>query len=451
MRNWTAVCLGAVVGGAFLSSTALAESFAELTALANGALNGQNVEEAVPGFEIRLLRDGQVLYHQAFGDWSIDRVAEANSSTKNLSGALIMSVAQTGENGFSLDSALADFLPAFDKPGHRDITVRQAFSHTSGLGGLDPTGILGNAAISLQEAAAQIAQRPLTSGPPGSKFSYGGLSMQAAGAAVEVATGQRFVDLMAERITEPLGMLNTHFTIASPDNPRVAGGVESTATDFSRFMDMVLNGGVDRVSGTRVLQPESIAQMLAPQTDSIESVSYSPQANSEYGVGVWLNQLDQAGPAVDYLAGGAKGFHSWIDKAHGLVFTFATDQSSFANVEVLSSLMHRAVLAELLTRGDYNDDGVVDAADYVMWRDNLGAPAGALGNDIDGGMIDTDQYYTWRSNYGAVTLSGAPSTSVTAPEPSTSTALVVGGSSLLLRRRITSVDTREDDYVTNLA
>lgn len=415
MKNRTVCQLCVLLGWMCLPNAAKCQSFDELTALAKGALEGQNVEEPVPGFEIQLLRDGQVLYHQAFGDWSLDRVAEINSSTKNLSGALMMSVAETAENGFSLDSALADFLPAFNKPGHRDITIRQAFSHTGGLGGLDPTGILTNTAITLQESAVQIAQKPLTNGPPGSTFSYGGMSMQAAGAAAEVAAGMRLVDLMAERLTEPLGMLDTRFIVASPDNPRVAGGMESTATDFSRFMDMVLNGGVDRVTGTRVLQADSVAEMLTSQTSNVESVGYSPQTNSEYGIGVWLNQLDQAGPAVDYIAGGAMGFHSWVDEPHGLVFTFATDQSSFDDVELLSSLMHRAVLEELLTPGDYNEDGVVDTADYVVWRDNRGELASTLPNDVDGGVIGPAQYETWRSHYGAM----ATSLMVSVPEPTT--------------------------------
>lgn len=50
--------------------------------------------------------------------------------------------------------------------------------------------------------------------------------------------------------------------------------------------------------------------------------------------------------------------------------------------------------------GDYNDDGVVDAADYVVWRNHLGDPAGTLENDIDGGPIGTAQYSTWKAHFG---------------------------------------------------
>lgn len=68
-----------------------------------------------------------------------------------------------------------------------------------------------------------------------------------------------------------------------------------------------------------------------------------------------------------------------------------------------------------LLAGDYNGDGFVDAADYTVWRDNLGAPAGTLPNDIDGGVIGTVQYDTWVENYGA---SSATSTASAVPEPS---------------------------------
>jgi hypothetical protein len=50
--------------------------------------------------------------------------------------------------------------------------------------------------------------------------------------------------------------------------------------------------------------------------------------------------------------------------------------------------------------GDYNSNGLVDAADYTRWRDNLGAPAGTLPNDADGGVIGQAQYDTWKANFG---------------------------------------------------
>jgi len=67
--------------------------------------------------------------------------------------------------------------------------------------------------------------------------------------------------------------------------------------------------------------------------------------------------------------------------------------------------------------GDYNNDGAVDAADYTVWRNHLGAPAGSLLNDVDGGKIGTTQYATWRANFGASVM--ATANGIQAPEPST--------------------------------
>lgn len=382
------------------SSYVTAYDFTALTELAEGALVGENVGQAVPGFEIRLLHQGQLLYHEVFGDWALDRPANADSSSKTLSGVLMMSIAETGESGFSLDSYLSDFLPEYDKPGHRDITIRQAFSHSSGLAGEDVfSSVLLNPFITLRQAAFQISQDPLANGPPGSKFAYGGLSMQAAGAAAEIATGESYINLFAERISMPLGMTSTEFVLASDSNPRVAGGIESTATDFARFMDMLLNGGVDRVSGVRVIETESVVEMLTRQTSDTQVIVNSPADNNRYGIGVWVDQLEQAGPTVDALAAGARGFHSWIDVEHELVFTFATELTVFSNVEVLSSMMHRSILQAMTTPGDFDFDGDVDGRDLLVWQRDT-----TVGDLAD-----------WQENYGMGGTAGLSRSVV--PEP----------------------------------
>jgi hypothetical protein len=77
--------------------------------------------------------------------------------------------------------------------------------------------------------------------------------------------------------------------------------------------------------------------------------------------------------------------------------------------------------------GDYNDDGTVNAADYTVWRNNLGAPAGTLLNDGDGGVIGQAQYATWKTNFGATLGSGSGSfENAAVPEPSIATILVCG-------------------------
>jgi CubicO group peptidase (beta-lactamase class C family) len=422
-----ALCLATLASMHHISIAQAAYDFSELTALANGALAGQNVGTPVSGFEIRLLKHGVPIYHQVFGDWSLNRPANVDSSTKTLSGALLMSIADSGNGGFSLDSHLADFLPEYNVPGFRDITIRQAFSHTSGIAGDEQALVLYQKNITLRQAAAIIKQTPLAF-TPGSTFSYGGLSMQVAGAAAEVAAGERYIDLFAERIAEPLGMTNTSFVIASDTNPRVAGGVESTASDYSRFMDMLANDGVDRATGVRILSSAAVNEMLTRQTNDGQPVNNSPADNNYYGVGIWVNQLVQAGPPVEAMAAGARGFHSWIDQKNDLVFTFATDLSHFANVEVLSSMMHAAIL-DAVPAADFDLDGTVDGDDLAIWQTAFGATrAGDANAD---GVTDGADFLIWQREYS--TAAGVP-IGVSIPEPA-GLALASFAIALLVRRR----------------
>ncbi|MEQ8850102.1 hypothetical protein [Botrimarina sp.] len=88
----------------------------------------------------------------------------------------------------------------------------------------------------------------------------------------------------------------------------------------------------------------------------------------------------------------------------------AREQADFFTTTVSTNLSFG------VATGDYNDDGLVDAADYTLWRDSLGDTVTALtGADGDGdGLIDQDDYQIWRTNYGAT----APATAVATPEPS---------------------------------
>jgi hypothetical protein len=100
------------------------------------------------------------------------------------------------------------------------------------------------------------------------------------------------------------------------------------------------------------------------------------------------------------------------------------DTSYFTNMQVIPTPVPPG------NDGDYNDDGTVDAADYVMWR-KLNGTSTDLPNDPNPLPIDMDQYNTWRAQFGE---SGSGSGGTAVPEPST-IALVVIGVALLFQRR----------------
>jgi T5SS/PEP-CTERM-associated repeat protein len=86
--------------------------------------------------------------------------------------------------------------------------------------------------------------------------------------------------------------------------------------------------------------------------------------------------------------------------------------------------------------GDYNGDGSVDAADYVVWRDSLGATVTAF-NGADGsgnGLVDQEDYDLWKSSFGTVLAAGAGS-GAAVPEPTTLVMLMFAAVSSCRRRR----------------
>jgi len=84
--------------------------------------------------------------------------------------------------------------------------------------------------------------------------------------------------------------------------------------------------------------------------------------------------------------------------------------------------------------GDYNNDGIVDAADYTVWRNNLGAAALPFNETASPGIVDEADYQAWKENFGAMSESGAASTSAV-PEPTGVVLLLVGLATLIGGRK----------------
>jgi len=90
--------------------------------------------------------------------------------------------------------------------------------------------------------------------------------------------------------------------------------------------------------------------------------------------------------------------------------------------------------------GDYNDDGVVNAADYTVWRNTLGQSVSVLGAGADGdcdGMIDTGDYEFWKQHFGEVVSGGAGGGGIAAvvPEPSAMLLMLVGLLAVRMHRK----------------
>jgi hypothetical protein len=197
--------------------------------------------------------------------------------------------------------------------------------------------------------------------------------MHAAGAVAEVAAETPWNALFKQRLAQPLGLAHTYYALTSPDNPRIAGGVRSTAEEFGRFMEMLRNGGMH--GATQVLSPASVAEIFTRQTPIDIPVVNSPLGHADYGVGVWLDRRDAQGELTDALAAGARGFSSWIDFDDGMVGTFATDLTLSQNIREAVDLI-RAVAEQAVRNpvrcGDADLNGTVDQVDLAIVMANFG-------------------------------------------------------------------------------
>jgi CubicO group peptidase (beta-lactamase class C family) len=282
------------------------------------------LENAAPQFRgglgFILVSNTGVIYRKAYGGYDLERVLPIASSTKWLSGAMLMSLVDEGK--LSLDDPVSKFLPAFtgDKSG---ITVRQLFSHTSGLPAEAPCR--NNKRTSLEQCVNEIAGMRLNS-QPGTKFFYGGVSMHAGGRLVEIVAGKPWNDVFMERIAAPLQLSKTdYYAYGQTQNPRPAGDGRSTLDEYARFLMMMLNGG--SFEGRRILSQNAVIEMHKDQTSGSE-IEYTifgdkghldprlPKAT--YGVGMWREVYTGQENAPEVSSPGALGSYPWIDFQRGV-------------------------------------------------------------------------------------------------------------------------------------
>jgi hypothetical protein len=145
---------------------------------------------------------------------------------------------------------------------------------------------------------------------------------------------------------------------------------------------------------------------------------------------LWLDRGGEFDLGLSFLGAAAPGDYR-------ATLTIDTDQfAQFVGGVGQSFSFDLAATVREVLAGDYNNDDLVDAADYTVWRDHFGAPAGSLPNDVDGGMIGQAQYDTWKANFGLVRSGGGASEREIAavPEPATLILIVVSVCGLAIGR-----------------
>ena len=258
-----------------------------------------------------LTRDRQ-LFREAFGSTLIQIPGMLASASMGPSAAAILALAARDVVG--LDDSLGTFIKLFD--GDKGaITIRQCLAHTSGIA--DPGNLLTppvkDPGISLEEEVDRAARKALAT-EPGTVFSPGGMSYQAAGRAAELASGTAWELLFQQEIDEPLG---ANFTFGETSDPRLAAGASASIDSFGAVLQMLLNDG--KLKGVRILARSLVKELRTNQVGGVDRATPGPSLDTPtgYGLGWWLEEMNEKGVADRINAASSNGTVPWIDFAKG--------------------------------------------------------------------------------------------------------------------------------------
>jgi len=269
----------------------------------------------------------------------------------------------------------------------RQPTIRDLLTHTAGF----TYGVFGNTEVDqmyrqagiitddadLQDLVSKLGQMPLQY-DPGTRWHYS-VSVDIQGRLVEVLSGMRFGEFLQSRLFGPLDMKDTSFVVPAEKLDRLAqlytpdgtaegadgfrnmgrgplvvapdsvsdgfmegatfesggGGLVSTARDYLRFSQMMLNGG--ELDGVRILSPKTVELITTNHLGDLPMGFGRSGVGFGLGFAVALDQSDigEIGSPGEYNWGGAAGTRFWIDPEENLIGIF-----------MVQSIPHRTLLAQ---------------------------------------------------------------------------------------------------------
>jgi CubicO group peptidase (beta-lactamase class C family) len=295
------------------------------------------------------------------------------------------------EGKLQLTDPVSKYLPPFAKmevlvtdkdgktsrePAKRQITVQDLFRHTAGLAYgefstvpelkaayaearlFQPDGIVAESRmITPEQFTNGIAKAPLVH-EPGTTWEYS-MAVDVLGRVVEAISGQRLSAFMEERLFRPLKMSDTGFVVPSAKWSRIAeplamnpltgkandvmldvklvplndsggGGGVSTAADYLRFCQMMLDGG--KLDGKRFLSPTTVQFMASDHLGSRPGIPLTPGGllmgveGYTFGLGFMVRQgpglAGVPGSQGEYMWAGAGGTFFWIDPKEQLAVVY---------------------------------------------------------------------------------------------------------------------------------
>lgn len=313
----------------------------------------------------------------------LDALFRIASQTKAITSVALMTLVESGV--VRLADPVSKWLPGLGTvrvatasdtgltlvPLKRPITIRDLLTHTAGISygndslirtayaseGLGPAAGYGwytaDKAEPICTSMDRLGNLPIAA-QPGERFVYG-YATDILGCVIERVSGVSLAEYLSRHILGPLGMRDTWFyppesqgarlttvytrtdagLVRAPDGPKgqgdyIAGprvsysggaGLVSTARDYSRFLQMLANGG--ELGGVRILGPRTVELMTADHADTLYS-------RNGMGFGLGFEILDDPGRAGQYGNpgrfgwGGAYSSNYWVDPNDGLVVVFMT-------------------------------------------------------------------------------------------------------------------------------
>ncbi|WKA26713.1 serine hydrolase domain-containing protein [Bradyrhizobium roseum] len=341
----------------------------------------------IPGAVLLIQQHGKPVYLESFGvrdpgssqKMTPDTIFQIYSMSKAVTSVAAMMLVDDGK--LALDDPVSKYIHAFAdakvgvdpsdeagkrplrlEPLKRPITIRDLLRHTSGI----TYGFFGETVVQKlyadpllyagdfdnAEFADRIAVLPLAD-QPAVRWNYSH-STDVLGRVVEVASGQTLYQFEKQRLFDPLGMTETTYHLADEakwprlakpfpaDRFRVAGirdptvprrwesggaGLVSTAADYARFLQMLLNRG--ELDGKRYLKPETVAQMtsdqIGPETGILHDPFYFPGPSSGFGLGFAVRTEpppNTSWPLGEYRWDGAGGSFYFVDPKDDLLVVF---------------------------------------------------------------------------------------------------------------------------------
>ena len=370
----------------------------------------------IPGAVLLIARQGKIAYFESFGlldpqaktPMRKDAIFRIYSMSKPITTVAAMTLFEDAR--LALNEPVGKYLPALAKmqvatdnkpdpeadphkiatiPADRPISIQDLMRHTSGLtyGFFGDTPVkklyaeakLGNEGETNAQFVDRIAKLPL-SYQPGTTWDYSH-STDVLGRLVEVISGKSLYEFERKSILDPLRMGDTSFYVtdqtkqsriaepfendrkigngATVGDPRVGGawesgggGMVSTAIDYARFLQMLLNGGT--LDGQRILGPKTIEYMTSDHLGSavVPGPYYLPGPGYGFGLGFAVRRDAGVSPVNgspgDYNWGGAGGTAFGVDPKEQMfvVFMMQSPSQRMRYRPLLRDMIYAAIVDE---------------------------------------------------------------------------------------------------------